>query len=125
MTSFSGTLLFASILHFFSFLKIYRIVNFFWKNLLVNEFWTAMGGGLLGISKIIILILETQQKMVTNLDNLQSWDPSLHFRFLNCPNFVTLFCQVLKMEIIFFYIPSNPLPIAVRNSLTKQFFQKN
>ena len=22
--------------------------------------------------------------------------------FLNCPNFVTIFCQVLKMEIIFF-----------------------
>ena len=34
------------------------------------------------------------------------------------------FCQVLKMEIIFFYIPSNPPPIAVRNSLTNQFFQK-
>ena len=29
------------------------------------------------------------------------------------------------MEIIFFDIPSNPLPIAVRNSLTNQFFQKN
>ena len=29
------------------------------------------------------------------------------------------------MEIIFFDIPSNPPPIAVRNSLTNQFFQKN
>ena len=35
------------------------------------------------------------------------------------------FFQVLKMEIIFFYIPSNPPPIAVRNSLTNQFFQIN
>ena len=47
-----------------------------------------------------------------------------HFSFANCRNFVTIFCKVLKMEIIFFYIPSNPLPIAVRNSLTNQFFQK-
>ena len=29
-----------------------------------------------------------------------------HLGFLNCPNFVTMFCQVLKMEIIFFDIPS-------------------
>ena len=33
------------------FLKIYRIVNFFLKNWLVNEFRTTMGGGLLGIWK--------------------------------------------------------------------------
>ena len=46
-----------------------------------------------------------------------------HFSFLNCPNFVTIFCQVLKMEIIFFDIPSIPSPIAVRNSLTNKFFQ--
>ena len=45
--------------------------------------------------------------------------------FVNCPNFVTIFCRALKIKIIFFfYIPSNPLSIAVRNSLTNQFFQK-
>ena len=45
--------------------------------------------------------------------------------FINCPNFVTIFCHVLRMKIIFFDIPSYPLPIAVRNSLTKYFSKKN
>ena len=44
--------------------------------------------------------------------------------FVNRPNFVTIFCHVLKMKIIFFDIPSNSPPIAVRNSLTNHFFQK-
>ena len=48
-----------------------------------------------------------------------------HFSFLNCPNVVTIFCQVLRMKIFFFDIPSNAPPIAVRNSLTNQFLQKN
>ena len=47
-----------------------------------------------------------------------------HFSFLNCPNFVTIFCRILKIKIIFFDIPSYPPPIAVQNSLTNQFFQK-
>ena len=63
-----------------------------------------------------------QQKMLTKLGQFTKLG---HFSFLNCPNFVIIFCQVLKMEIIFFDILSNPLPIAVRNSLTNQFFQKN
>ena len=46
------------------------------------------------------------------------------FSFLNCPNFVTISFKVWKMEIFFFYIPSNPPPIVVRNSLTNKFFQK-
>ena len=28
-----------------------------------------------------------------------------HFSFLNCPKFVIIFCQVLKMEMIFFLYP--------------------
>ena len=48
-----------------------------------------------------------------------------HFSFLNCTNFVIIFCQVLKMKIIFFDIPSDPPAFAVRNSLTNKFFQKN
>ena len=57
---------------------------------------------------------------------LQNWgEEKGHFSFLNCPNFVTFLCQVLKMEIIYFDIPSNPPPIAVRNSLANKFFQKN
>ena len=47
------------------------------------------------------------------------------FSFVNCPNFVIIFCQVLKMEIIFLDIPSNPPPITVPNSLTNHIFQKN
>ena len=48
-----------------------------------------------------------------------------HFSFFNCPNFVTIFCRVLKIKIFLFDIPSYPPPIAVRNSLTDKFFQKN
>ena len=43
--------------------------------------------------------------------------------FVNCPNFVTILCCILKM-IFFFDIPSYPPPIAVQNTLTNQFFQK-
>ena len=45
-------------------------------------------------------------------------DPSLHFSFLNRPNFVTIFCRVLKMRMIFILnIPSYPLPFTVWNLL--------
>ena len=45
--------------------------------------------------------------------------------FVKCPNFVTRFCQVLNIKIFFFDILSDPPPIAIRNSLTNQFYQKN
>ena len=93
-----------------------------WKNYLVNEFWTAMGGGLLRISKTNISIFKTWQKMETKFGQFKKLK---YPNFVNCPNFVTIFCRVLKMKIICFDIPSNPPPIAVRNSLTNQFFQKN
>ena len=137
------TLLFSSVLHFF-FVVVENIQNrqFFWKNYLVNEFRTTMGRGLLGISKWIqmkwnldrngrgiardikknIFIFKTWQKMVTKLGQFTKLG---HFSFLNCPNFVTIFCQVLKIEIIFLDIPSNPPPIVVQNSLTNKFFQTN
>ena len=101
----------------FSFAFFFYIQNhqFFWKNLLVNEFRNPMGGGLLGISKKIISIFKTLQKMLTKFGQ---------FKKLKCPNFVTIFCRVLKMKIFFFDIPSYPPPIAVWNSLTNQFFQK-
>ena len=51
--------------------------------------------------------------------------PFSAFQLLYCPNFVTIFCWVLKIKIIFFDIPSYFLPIAVRNSLTNQFYQKD
>ena len=65
------------------------------------------------------------QFCIFSIKKMQNWREEMgHFSFLNCSNFVTIFCQVLKMEIFFFDIPSNPPPIAVRNSLTNQFFQK-
>ena len=45
--------------------------------------------------------------------------------FLNFPNFVTIFYQVFEDENIFIDIPSNPPPIAVRNSFANQFYQNN
>ena len=48
----------------FFLLKIYKNIKFFGKNLLVNEFGSAMSGGLLRISKKIISIFKTWQKMV-------------------------------------------------------------
>ena len=57
--------------------------------------------------------------MVTKLGQFKKLG---HLSFLNCPNFLTIFGQVLKMEIIFFDIPSYAPLIAVRNSLTNQFF---
>ena len=36
---------------------------------------------------------------------MQNWrEEKGHFSFKNCPNFVTIFCQVLKIKIIFFWI---------------------
>ena len=62
--------------------------------------------------------------MVTKFDNLKSWNVEKGANFENCPNFVTIFCRVLKMKIIFFDISRNPPPIAVRSSLTNQCYQK-
>ena len=86
----------------------------------VNEYRTAMGGWLLGYKKKIIFIFKTK-KMVTKLGQFKELNCS---NLVNCPNFVTIFCRVLKIKIIFFDIPSFPPPIAIRNSLTNQFFQK-
>jgi hypothetical protein len=71
---------------FFIFWK-YTETSFFWKNLLVNEFRTAMGGGLLGISKKIISIFTTWQKMVTKFGQFQKlkWPfSSLQFCIFFC-----------------------------------------
>ena len=118
------SLLFILFIYFF----IYFFLNiqncqFCWKNWLVNEFQTTMGGGIArDIKKKIISIFKTWQKMVTKFGQFKKLKCS---NFVNCPNFVTIFCCVLKMKIIFFYIPSYSPPIAVRNSLTNNFFQNN
>ena len=57
---------------------------------------------------------------------MQNWrEERGHFSFLSCPNYVTIFCQVLKTEIIFLDIPGNSSPIADLNTLTNQFSKKN
>ena len=58
------------------------------------------------------------------MDTLKSWNAEKGPNFVNFPNFVTIFCQVLKITIIFFDIPSNPPPIVVQNSLTNKFYRK-
>ena len=71
-------------------------------------------------------MFKTLQKMVKqSWDNFQSWDPSLPFSFLSCPNFLNVFCRVLKMKQFFFLnIPSYPLPFAVQKFLTNQLQPK-
>ena len=96
-----------SVLHFFL-LKIYRIINFFGKNWLINEFGTAVGRGLLEISKKIISIFKIWQKMVTKLGQFKQLKCP---NFVNCPNFVIIFCRVLKMKIFFFLYPSQSLAL--------------
>ena len=47
----------------------------------------------------------------------------LHFSFLNCSYFVTIFWRVLNIKIIFIDIHRNSPPFVSRNSLTNQFYQ--
>ena len=77
-----------------------QICQFFWKNWFVNEFRTTTGGELLGISKKIISLFKIWQKMVTKFWQFKKLKCP---NFVNCPNFVTIFCRVLKMKI---FLPS-------------------
>ena len=117
VTSFSGTLLFTSF-----FCWKYTESSICLEKLICQCIPDRDGRGMARMSKKNIFTSKKRQKMVTKLGQFTKMG---HLGFLNCPNFVTIFCQVLKMEIIFFDIPSYPPPIAVRNSLTNHFFQKN
>ena len=113
-------LLFSSVLHFF-FVENIQNYQFFWKNWLVNEIWTAMGRELLEISKKNYFHFKARQKMVTKFGKFKKlkWREGSQLCKLSqlCKHF-------LKMKIIFFDILSHSPPIAVRNSLTNQFFHK-
>ena len=89
-----------------------------------RKFRTAKGKEQLEISKKIFSFSKLYKKWYQSCDNFRSRDPSLDFSFLNYPNFVTIFCRVLKMKIFFLNIPSYPSPLAVRNSLINQFYQE-
>ena len=65
VTSFSGTLLYISVLHLSFFFENIPKHKFFLVKLVVYEFRTRMGGGSLRISKKVIF--KTRQKMVTRL----------------------------------------------------------
>ena len=100
-------------------MKIYRNVNK--KKMICQWIPDRDWRGIAKDIKKIISIFKTWQKMVTKLGQFTKLG---HFSFLNCPNIVTIFCPVLKTQIIVLDIPSNPPPIVVQNSLANQFFQK-
>ena len=92
---------------------------------MVNEFRTAIGGEKLGMSKQIVFIFKTWQKIVTQFGQFKKLKCREGSQFCKLSQLCYHFCRVLKMKIIFLNIPSYPTPIAVRNSLTNQFYQKN
>ena len=109
----------------------YTETSIFLVKLIVQWIPDCDGRGIARVIKKIILIFKTWQKMVTKFGQ---------FKKLKCREGSQLckFSQLCKLsqlcyhflsrfenENIFFYIPSNPQPIAVRNSLTNQFYQKN
>ena len=82
------------------------------------------GQGIARDIKKIVFIFKTRQKMVTKWGQFTKAGPFSTFQLFKLSKLCYYFCWVLKMKIIFLYIPSCPPPIAVRNSLTNQFCQK-
>ena len=91
---------------------------------MVNEFRTVLGGGLLGISKKIIFIFKTRQKMVTKFGRFKKLKCREGSRLCKLSKLCYHFLSSVENENNFFDIPSNPPPIAVRNALTNQFYQQ-
>ena len=86
--------------------------QFSWKNWLVNEFRTAMGRGLLGISKKIISIFKTWQKMVTKFG---------HFKKLKWPFSSLLFSSVFK----FFFVKYTESSIYLEKLIGQWILDRN
>ena len=93
---------------FFFFLNIQKR-QFYWKYWLVNEFRTAMGGGLLGISKKLFPFSKLDKKMVKKLGQFAKlkWPYSslqfctfFYFFFENIQN-----CQFFLEKLIGLWIP--------------------
>ena len=111
---------FSSVWHFFLFENIQNC-QFFLEKLIYQWIPDRDGRGIArDINKKINSIFKTWQKMVTKFGQFKKLKCP---NFVNCPNFVTISCRVMKMKIIFFDIPSYPPPIAVQHSLTNQFFK--
>ena len=63
--------------------------------------------------------------MVTKFGHFKKPGPFHTFQFiLNCTNFLTIVQSFENVKNFFLNIPSNPLPFAMHNSLTNQFYQK-
>ena len=122
VTSFSGTLLFSSVLHFFLFK--YTESSIFLEKLIGQWIPDRNGRGIARDIKKIVFIFKTRQKMVTKLGQFTKLGPFSTFHLFKLSKLCYQFLSSLKMEIIFFDISSNPPPIAVQNSLTNQFFLK-
>ena len=101
---------------------MYRNIIFLVK--LIGQ-WIPGGNGR-GIArdiKTIIVILKTQQKMVTKLGQFTKLWPFSTFQLFKLSKLSYHFLSRFENENTFFS-PSYPLPIAVQNSLTNQFYTK-
>ena len=111
-------------LHFF--LLQYTETSIFLVKLIVQWIFDGNGRGIARDINKINFHFQNSTKNGNKVGTIYKVGTLLYISaFQNCPNFVTIFCRVLKMKIICFDIPSYPLLIAVRNSLTNQFYQKD
>ena len=67
----------------------------------VNELRMAKGGGYLEYKKKIFEFFKLYKKWEQSCNNLQSRDPALHFSYLNCAMFVTIFIEFWNIYIFF------------------------
>ena len=59
------------------------------------------------------------------MDNLNICNVEKGPNSVNCPNFVTIFCRVVKMKKIFIDIPINPRPLPFEIHWPINFTKKN
>ena len=124
LTAYSRISFFKLVTFFLSFFNIQKH-QFFLVKLIGQWIWDGDGREISrDVKKKFFSFSKLDKKWLQSWDNLQSWDPSLNFSFLNCSSFLTILCQFLKLKIFFFEIPSYPPPIAVGNSMTNKLYQK-
>ena len=76
------------------------------------------------IKKKLFILSKLNKKMVTKLGQLTKLGPFSTFQLFKLSKLCYHFLSSFGKENIFFYIPSNPPPIGVRNSLTNQFSKR-
>ena len=115
-------------------ISIFKLVTFCccWKYTKTSIFLVKLTGQWIpncdgrGIARDIKknFIFKTWQKTVTNLGQFTKLGPFSTFQLFKLSKLCYHFWSCFINENIFFYIPSYPPPIAVRNSLTNQLYQK-